>query len=269
MDPTYTAMLARVREKSAARGLQAPVKQGEPLDGINCSRCGGSGYVEVTEADGHVYMAHCPSCYSKRMVVRHLRASGVNPIDYNRYTLTKFDGSRSPEASKMLAMAMRYLNSYDKETSPGLGLFGMSGMGKSHLCIAICQAITKKFGEPHYYFPYRSVMPDLVKAAKGYSYDYDAAMEKWRTLPNVYFDDLFKMAGEIQNGHLVRLDRDEEKIMFDIINARYINHLRTFFSSEYSIHDITVIDSALGSRIVEMIKPYGLYVEGKNQRLVG
>lgn len=269
MDPTWTAMLARMKEKAAAKTAAMPIQKAEPLDGISCSRCGGTGYIQVTEDDGHVYMAHCPECYSKRMVVRHLKASGVNQKDYERYTLQRFDGSRSPVARKMLTMAMQYLDRYSKD-GPGFGIFGRSGNGKTHLAIGICQEITRRFGEPHYYFPYRSIMPDLVKASKGYTLDYDAAMERWKTLPNVYIDDLFKMGGKVDGkGHLVELDRDEERIMFDLINARYINHLQTFFSSEYSINDIVNIDSALGSRIVEMIKPYGLFVEGRNQRLVG
>lgn len=268
MDPSLQAMLARVQKK-AAQSRTAPVIQDEPLDGISCSRCGGTGYVQVTEEDGHVYMAHCPECYSKRMVVRHLRASGISQEDYARYSLKRFDGRRSPEAAQMLSMAVKYLDNYQKD-GPGFGVFGKSGNGKTHLCIAVCQEITKRFGEAHYYFPYRSIVPDLVKAAKGYSLDYDDAMEKWKTLPNVYIDDLFKMAGKVDaDGHLIELDRDELRIMYDLINSRYINHLKTFFSSEYRLNDIIYVDSALGSRIVEMVKPYGLFVEGKNQRLVG
>lgn len=268
MDPTLQAMLARVQEK-AAHSRTVPVIRPEPLDGISCSRCGGTGYVQVTEEDGHVYMAHCPDCYSKRMVVRHLKASGVNPKDYERYTLRKFDGSRSPEAAQMLSMAVKYLNNYQKD-GPGFGVFGKSGNGKTHMCIAVCQELTKKFGEPHYYFSYRTEMPDLVKAARSYAEDYDETIEKWKTLPNVYIDDLFKMAGNVDaDGHLVELDRDELRIMYDLINARYVNHLKTFFSSEYRLNDIIHVDSALGSRIVEMIKPYGLFVQGRNQRLVG
>ena len=65
------------------------------------------------------------------------------------------------------------------------------------------------------------------------------------------------------------VDREELRIIFDIINSRYLNHLTTIFSSEYSVNDITIIDEALGSRIYEMINPYGLFVQGSNQRLVG
>ena len=89
----------------------------------------------------------------------------------------------------------------------------------------------------------------------------------WKTCQNLFIDDLFKLAGKVQNGHLVDVDREELRIIFDIINARYLNHLTTIFSSEYSVNDITVVDEALGSRIFEMVSPYGLLISGKNQRL--
>lgn len=110
-------------------------------------------------------------------------------------------------------------------------------------------------------------MPELVKALKSYNDEYDQVLAKWKTCENLYIDDLFKLAGNVENGHLVSIERQDLRVMFDIINARYLNHKTTLFSSEYAVKDITKIDGALGSRIYEMTAPYGLYVEGKNQRL--
>ena len=73
----------------------------------------------------------------------------------------------------------------------------------------------------------------------------------------------------MKDGKLLDIEREELRLMFDLINARYINHLTTIFSSEFPIKDITAIDAALGSRIYEMINPYGLYVTGRNQRIGG
>ena len=93
--------------------------------------------------------------------------------------------------------------------------------------------------------------------------------KSWKTNGNLYIDDLFKLSGRVQDGHLVDLDREELRVVFDLINARYVNHKTTIFSGEYSIKDISQIDMALGSRIYQMIEPYGLYVAGKNQRIGG
>lgn len=102
-------------------------------------------------------------------------------------------------------------------------------MGKTHICIAVCLALTQHFGESHHYFSYRAEIPALVKAARSYSADYDTAMEKWKTAENLYIDDLFKLSGRVQDGHLVDLDREELRVVFDLINARYVNHKTTIF----------------------------------------
>lgn len=258
-------LAAQVKQNGKA-GAPEPVKPAK--DGIACQRCGNTGWVVITRDDGTVAMAHCPECWERRQVVHRLRNSGISPKDYERYTLASFDESRSETAGRMKAMAEGWL----KDHTPGgtgFGLFGRSGMGKTHICIAVCQELTVDKHEPHYYFSYRTEMPNLVKAARSYGEDYDRAIDKWKMCQNLFIDDLFKLAGRVQNGHLVDVEREELRIIFDIINTRYLNHLTTIFSSEYSVNDITIIDEALGSRIYEMINPYGLFVQGSNQRLVG
>ena len=136
-------------------------------------------------------MSHCPKCWERRQVARRLKQSGVNPQDYERYTLDSFEEMRSEMAAKMKATARRFLDNHVKG-GPGFGVFGKSGMGKTHLCIAVCQELTRRFKEPHYYFSYRAEMPNLVKAARSFTDDYNAAMEKWKTCPNLYIDDLSK-----------------------------------------------------------------------------
>lgn len=239
-----------------------------PKDGIICTRCDGSGWVPIERENGTIAMAHCPECYERRQVARRLKQSGISPKDYERYTLNSFDGNRSPVAREMKFQAVKYLNEH-QPGGIGFGLFGKSGMGKTHICIAVCQELTKHFHEPHYYFSYRAEIPKLVKASRSYSTDYDAAMHKWKTCQNLYIDDLFKLSGKVVEGRLVDIDREELKVVFDLINARYLNHLTTLFSSEYLVKDITDIDEALGSRIYEMVFPYALKVEGENQRLEG
>ena len=261
----YHEMLDRIRQKAAGRSNIIPMPK--PKDGIQCSECGNTGWIEVVE-NGHRCMTHCPKCWARRKVARMLKSSGINPDDYKRYNLRSFDRGRSPEAAKMADLALRYINEHERG-GQGFGIFGGSGMGKTHICIAVCLALTQHFGEPHHYFSDRAEIPALVKAARSYSQDYDTAMERWKAAENLYIDDLFKLSGRVQDGHLVDLDREELRVVFDLINARYVNHKTTIFSGEYSIKDISQIDMALGSRIYQMIEPYGLYVAGKNQRIGG
>lgn len=258
-------MAAQAKENS---GTVAPEPAKPAKDGIDCQHCGNTGWVAITRDDGTVVMAHCPDCWERRQVVHRLRTSGISPKDYERYTLDSFDESRSEIARRMKDMAEAWLKGHTSGGT-GFGLFGRSGMGKTHICIAVCQELTRRFGEPHFYFSYRAEIPNLVKASRSYSDDYDAAMKKWKTCQNLYIDDLFKFSGRVENRKLMGIDRGELKVVFDLINARYLNHLTTLISSEYSVGNLARIDEALGSRIYEMVNPYALRVEGQNQRLAG
>lgn len=246
--------------------VQAVPALAAPADGIVCQRCGNTGWITAVGKDGYDMAVACPACYERRQVVRRLKHSGISAKDYARYTLQRFDAKRSEISAKMKDLAVRYLDTH-YPGGPGFGVFGSSGVGKTHICIAVCQKLTRRYHEPHFYFSYRTEMPELVKALKSYNDEYDKVLAKWKTCENLYIDDLFKLAGNVENGHLVSVERQDLRVMFDIINARYLNHKTTLFSSEYAVKDITKIDGALGSRIYEMTAPYGIYVEGKNQRL--
>lgn len=259
------SLLSKIRTYA---GIQNPELEASRKvhNGIYCKRCNSTGYI-VVERNGYKMMTYCPDCHERREVARHLRESGISPADYNRYTLETFRGDKSETAQKMLDLANRYLEAHAKGERRGIGFFGRSGTGKTHICIAICQELTRKFHEPHFYFNYTAEIEKLAKSANSYHSDYMQETAKWRTCQNLYIDDFLKLSGTVQNGHLVSIKPEHLRVIFDIINARYLNHAATLFSSEYSLNDIAKIDEALGSRIYEMIKPYGLYVTGKNQRL--
>jgi len=266
--------LDRVVQKTKEKAKNAgPIKPVAPEDGIDCATCSNTGMICITEPDGHSYMEPCPDCYERRQVVRRLKASGVSALDYEKFTIKSFDGNRSEESRVIKRIAQNYLRNHI-QGGPGFGIFGSSGVGKTHICIAICQVLTRTYKEPHYYFSYRSEMPGLIKTLRSFSENYEDALYRWKTCPNMYIDDLFKCAGRIEHAiessqkrdRLVSIDSDDLRIMYDILNARYLNHLTTLFSSEYSLSDISMIDGALGSRIYEMISPYRIAVFGKNQR---
>lgn len=235
-----------------------------PASGIVCKRCHNTGYITL-KVGGAYTKSPCPDCFTRRQVYYQLKHSGVNPRDYARYTFDSFDTRRSPSAAKMKEIAMAWVENY-KPNGPGFGVFGRSGTGKTHICIAACQALTKKYHVPHYYFSYISEMPKLIKARASYREDYDGMVRRWKECQNLYIDDLFKLAGRGAKHSLAYADSEELGIALDIIGTRYLNHLTTIFSSEYSIRDITNADEAIGSRIYEMIKPYGVYSTGDNQR---
>ena len=223
-----------------------------------CSICGGGGYIYKT-VNGYSFADEC-SCVTEKKIERYLRSSGVDYEEYLSKSISTFKVD-TDEAENMKQIAEQFLED-DKAT--GAGYFGKSGTGKTHICIAICQELTRSKAIPHFYFAYRREIQRL-KSVFFHSEDYDRLMSKWTSCKVLFIDDLFKFAtdrtGTIQTQDL--------QIMFDIINSRYLNKAVTIFSSEFALNDIKNIDAALASRIYEMIGPYRLKCEGDNRRFKG
>lgn len=218
-----------------------------------CEKCKDTGLIKV-EKDGQTKVMYCPDCKKKRDLERWLSKSGVSKNDYDRYKISAFL-TDTKEAARMADVARRFLN--DKNAR-GIGYFGRSGTGKTHICIAICQEMKKE----HHYWRYRTQI-QRIKAVMYKDLDqYEELLKIPKTSPCLYIDDLFKGAwtgGVIANQDL--------QIMFDIIDARYVNGLKTIVSSEYDLEQITGEDEAIGSRLYEILNPYIVYVSGKNRRI--
>ena len=93
---------------------------------------------------------------------------------------------------------------------------------------------------------------------------YDEMIARVSQLPWLYIDDLFK--GAIKGNEMQSQD---QQIMFDIINSRYVNRMPTIVSSEFPLDEITIADEGIGSRLKEMLEPYVYTVHGENRRLRG
>lgn len=219
----------------------------------DCPDCKDTGWI-ITE-DGAVPCR----CLAKRTVVKRLKRSGINPEEYARYRLDNFLED-TVEHKKMKELAIDFLRHH--KASEGLAYTGKSGTGKTHICIATLQTITRQYGEPHYYFNYRGEIQAIKGVMYSHSGEYEQAIKKWTEEDNLYIDDVFKFAFDTEGN----IQRQDLQIMFDIINRRYINHKTTIISSEVAIRDIVKADEALGSRLKSLIK-YGMNCTGDNMRL--
>lgn len=218
-----------------------------------CEKCKDTGFIEI-EKDGQTKVMYCQDCKKKRDLELWLSHSGISKNDYDRYKMSAFSED-TKEAEKMADTARRFLN--DK-AARGIGYFGRSGTGKTHICIAICQEMKKE----HHYWRYRTQI-QRIKAVMYKDLDqYEELLKIPKTSPCLYIDDLFK--GAWNDGGIANQDL---QIMFDIIDARYINGLQTIVSSEYKLNKIAEEDEAIGSRLYEILNPYIVYVSGKNRRI--
>jgi DNA replication protein DnaC len=125
---------------------------------------------------------------------------------------------------------------------------GQPGSGKTHLCTAIARHRLLA-GDEVRYMAWR----DKVTEIKALSLDNDRRAELlqlYKTVQILYIDDLFKI-GRAADGTATPTAADVG-IAFEILNARYINHLTTIISTEKTPQELVEIDEATGSRIIEM-----------------
>lgn len=218
-----------------------------------CEKCKDTGFIQIEE-NGQTKVMYCHDCEKKRNLERWLAHSGISQNDYDRYKMSTFL-TDTEEAARMAERARKFLK--DKNAK-GIGFFGRSGTGKTHICIAVCQAMEKE----HHYWQYRHQIQRIKAVMYKDLGQYEELLKIPKTSPCLYIDDLFK--GAWANGGISNQDL---QIMFDIIDARYINGLQTIVSSEYDLEKITGADEAIGSRLYEILSPHIMYVSGINRRI--
>ena len=229
-----------------------------------CEFCKDTGAIAIThdgkeipmlDAAGQIRVKVC-KCVIEKQMQEKLKCTGLNMEEYKNKSFETFKCD-TEEAQKMYKLAKSFLK--DSEAK-GIGFWGNSGTGKTHICIAICNELLKK-GISHKYFNYRRDIQRLI-ALRFKEEEYIKVLDEFLSAEVLYIDDLFKLSQNNDGTY----NKQELQIMFDIINTRYLNKKITIFSSELTVSEITKIDKAIGSRIFEIVDPYGLKLEGTNRR---
>jgi len=143
-----------------------------------------------------------------------------------------------------------------KERNNSIMFLGQPGSGKTHLTIAIANALLKA-GIAVRYMQYREEIT-AIKQVINDEQDYSRLMNNWKNAPVLLIDDLYK--GIIRNG---KANESELSIMFDLINHRYLAQKPVMVSSEFYLNQILDFDEATGTRISEMAKGRTIEFWGK------
>lgn len=147
---------------------------------------------------------------------------------------------------------------YAKHPEGWLLLSGQSGCGKTHLCTAVAGSLLNR-GIPVRYMQWRL---DVVKIKPNYSSveEADKEMRRYINVPCLYIDDLFK-------GKITEADVNA---MFTLLNGRYAAGRKTIISTELTMDELMVIDSAIAGRIAESCGKHKVIIkpdDSKNYRL--
>lgn len=200
-------------------------------------------------------------CRQAKYFKRLYDNSGISKAFKNKTFENYVTTGRPKVLDQAKKVAQKYIKDFTGEQS--IALLGQVGSGKTHLCIAIAnELLNKNIGV--LYMQYREAITALKQAICD-DETYKRELHRYQRAKVLYIDDLFK--GMLKQG---TVNDSEMRIMFEIINYRYLNNAPIMVSSEYGIEKLLTFDEAVGSRIIEMCKGYIVEFEGMelNHRLL-
>ncbi len=208
--------------------------------GYDCVKCKNKGFIAVLRADGSFFTREC-SCMPMRKCLQQMEASGLSKT-IRKQTFENFHATEPWQIS-----LKGLVSQYAKAPEGWLMIGGQPGSGKTHLCTAVCRELLLR-GETVFYMPWREYIGKL-KAVNGDVNERFDLLDKCKKSPWLYIDDLFKTGKNQDN--LSSPTSTDINLAFEIINHRYCQQLPTIISTEKSSEELTDIDEALASRIIE------------------
>lgn len=218
-----------------------------------CDKCRDAGMIiERTEdEEGNIYdSARQCSCIRREIQEKRWSRAGLNPNTTNM-TLDNFKIVNA-DSKALKETAIKYINEFQdiKNTrANSVSMLGQVGSGKSHITVAIGLELMKKDVEV-IYFQYATEIQAIKRNRFDEEY-HEKQLSKFKNCELLLIDDLFKKSSS----------DDDIRIMFDIINYRYVNMLPIIVSSELDLGQLNNIDEAVGSRIYEMTSRFSRVIK--------
>lgn len=241
--------------------------QSSNIPAYNCPKCEDTGWIHYWQ-DGYSFSKAC-SCQRTKRAESLLKNSGLDST-VNTQTFTNF-ATEEDWQKGMKDIAISYGKAYFEaldagETLPWFFLSGQPGCGKTHICTAICGVMMKK-DIPVYYMQWITESRRLRALANDPAFD--AMLWQYTDVDILYIDDLFKQP----NNRDIDASTAEGKVLFEILNTRYLQNKATIISTEWDLlTDLIPVDDGVFTRVYERSKPFIYNVkrgEDRNFRLGG
>lgn len=223
---------------------------------VDCEKCKNRGYIYYLNDDGFMVAREC-TCMPERRYIRMMEASGLGSL-YKKYTFDAYMANTDfRKTCKVLAMR------YAGDASNAWMIFsGQSGVGKTHLCTAICSSLAKR-GRQILYVQWSRVLAKLQQT-KFKEAEQDQHLDELLSADVLYIDDFLKTPNNAAPSE------DALRYALEVINSRYVADKKTILSTEYMLQEILRFDEALGGRIAEKSAGMRIQVnrgENRNYRL--
>lgn len=212
---------------------------------------------------GNNNFAPC-KCREVKQARQIIDRSGISSA-FNSKTIRDYN-PKDENQRRAKGIAIEYIQHFEEiknERNNSIMFLGQPGSGKTHLTIAIANALLKA-GIAVRYMQYREAMT-AIKQVINDDVGYVRIMSPWKNTPVLLIDDLYK--GVIRNS---KANESELSIMFDLINHRYLTQKPILVSSEYFLDQIIEFDEATGTRMSEMARERTIQFLGKelNHRML-
>lgn len=227
-----------------------------------CKKCGGARYFEQ---DKFLVRALC-ECQAKANAEAEAEARRLENLRRfkenqklsmlgERYLEARFDNAvRTANNKEIYAKSINYVKNADKVLRNNLGLYiyGDNSSGKTYLTACMCNALIEN-GYSVIYTSLPVILAEIQGSYNASGLGQSEIIKRLQVAQFVFIDDLGKefLGREYNN----TASKFAEKVLLEVINARYNNGKPTIFSSNYSLKalaDLFNLDKAILERINEM-----------------
>lgn len=248
--------IKKVREKICNTYINKSGKDSNKSRHYNCTECKDTGFIFDKETNS----GKLCKCQELKMYEERLERSRIKKTFLSK----NFDNyeARTDEQIKIKKLAVDYAEEFN-QNKDSIMFLGSVGAGKTHLTVAIANKLMKN-KIPVLYMNY---VDDMLKLKQSIldADNYNTELNKYKNAKVLLVDDLFK--GAIKNG---QVNDTDIRILFGIINHRYVNDLPIIVSSECWPEDLMDYDEAVASRLLEMAKGHiAVFEETENYRICG
>ncbi len=247
---------AEIRKKNRelrAKRAELLLKLGLPADYLDekyvCEKCHDKGFIEERdEAEGVSHGVSLCTCHTdllKKLAFEKmsretpLELSNFEDFDLSYYSKTKKDGVSPYEIMKdVYTQCVDYANNFDAD-SVSLFFYGRTGLGKTHLSLAIANEVIKK-GYNVIYGAAGSFLRKIEKEKFGKAEDADTES----LLENADLLILDDLGAEFSTSFTV-------SVLYNIINSRICRGAPTIISSNLSLKELKErYPESIASRII-------------------
>ena len=212
-----------------------------------CQLCNDVGFVARTDDKGVVRYGRC-EC---RIKAENKERLGIN-VGFQDKTLDNYKITSETQA-EIKAKANQYIQSFNNNS---FCLLGQVGAGKTHIAVAIANALIDKNVNVRYVL-FNKLIDDYIKADEMTIKVIDS---KYKDVEILLIDDLFKTSITSWNG-VKKLNSKHLEIMFDLINYRYLNKKAIIITCEMLVKELLELDEAVTSRLLEMSRGYVVQIQ--------